>query len=183
MLYGPCEKGHLFVPKASDCTAKQHPKQSNLAHRTHRHVGESPQKGPSSTQPRPFLTHRCCVPPTGPPAPAASQPSVHLPNRRAAIACTACRSKPASSRPAHARTHPLPPQSETRFTVGMTCEGCSGAVKRILGKIEGVSAVETDVQAKRVVVTGTAAPEAMLAALKKWGDASGKQVELQTAAA
>lgn len=65
----------------------------------------------------------------------------------------------------------------------MTCEGCSGAVKRILGKIEGVSAVETDVQAKRVVVTGTAAPEAMLAALKKWGDASGKQVELQTAAA
>jgi copper chaperone CopZ len=26
---------------------------------------------------------------------------------------------------------------ETRFNVGMTCEGCASAVKRILGKVDG----------------------------------------------
>eukprot|EP00522_Entomoneis_paludosa_P006536 CAMPEP_0172456000 /NCGR_PEP_ID=MMETSP1065-20121228/13621_1 /TAXON_ID=265537 /ORGANISM="Amphiprora paludosa, Strain CCMP125" /LENGTH=73 /DNA_ID=CAMNT_0013208599 /DNA_START=60 /DNA_END=281 /DNA_ORIENTATION=+ len=69
---------------------------------------------------------------------------------------------------------------ETRFNVGMTCEGCAGAVKRILGKMDGVEQVDTDVGGKTVVVQAdpSVAPEEMLAKLKKWGDASGKSVEL-----
>ena len=68
--------------------------------------------------------------------------------------------------------------STTNFKVGMTCDGCANAVKRILGKIEGVSEVVTDVPAKKVAVTGSADPQVMLEALKKWASASNKMVEL-----
>ncbi len=66
----------------------------------------------------------------------------------------------------------------------MTCQGCANAVTRILNKIEGVSDIKADVPEKTVTVTHTAAaePSVMLAALKKWGDASGKTVELKPAA-
>ncbi|KAG5183643.1 copper chaperone [Tribonema minus] len=66
------------------------------------------------------------------------------------------------------------------FKVGMTCEGCANACKRILGKMSGVSAVNTDVAAKTVTVSsdGTTSPQAMLDALKVWSAASGKPVEL-----
>ncbi|KAL3816124.1 hypothetical protein ACHAXA_011621 [Cyclostephanos tholiformis] len=70
--------------------------------------------------------------------------------------------------------------TETRFDVGMTCEGCASAVKRILGKIDGVTDIETNVAAKTVVVThadGVSASE-MLEMLKKWSQASGKSVAL-----
>ena len=69
---------------------------------------------------------------------------------------------------------------KTLFNAGMTCGGCSGAVTRILTKMEGVKSVEADVATKRVIVTHTAAvaPATMLEALKKWGAASGKAVEL-----
>lgn len=62
----------------------------------------------------------------------------------------------------------------------MVCDGCSNAVKRILGKLPGVTAVETNVETKEVVVksTGETAPEDMVVALKKWADAGGKVVEL-----
>ena len=68
----------------------------------------------------------------------------------------------------------------TLFNVGMTCEGCSGAVGRILRKQAGVRDVAADVAAKTVRVTHSAeaAPAAMLAALKAWGDKAGKAVEL-----
>eukprot|EP00640_Fibrocapsa_japonica_P009877 CAMPEP_0113934448 /NCGR_PEP_ID=MMETSP1339-20121228/1773_1 /TAXON_ID=94617 /ORGANISM="Fibrocapsa japonica" /LENGTH=76 /DNA_ID=CAMNT_0000936261 /DNA_START=79 /DNA_END=309 /DNA_ORIENTATION=+ /assembly_acc=CAM_ASM_000762 len=66
------------------------------------------------------------------------------------------------------------------FNVGMTCEGCANACKRILGGMPGVTSVETDVEAKTVVVQGDAqtSPETMLEALMKWSAASGKSVEL-----
>ena len=64
------------------------------------------------------------------------------------------------------------------FAVGMTCSGCSNAVNRILKKIEGVEEVEADVANQQVFVTGSADPQTMLVALKKWGEASGKSVEL-----
>eukprot|EP00904_Undaria_pinnatifida_P007331 jgi/Undpi1/3728/HiC_scaffold_16.g07097.m1 len=66
------------------------------------------------------------------------------------------------------------------FNVGMTCDGCANATKRILGKMEGVSAVEADVEAKKVMVTsnGATTKQAMLDALLKWSSASGKSVEL-----
>ena len=71
----------------------------------------------------------------------------------------------------------------TAFTVGMTCEGCAGAIKRILGKMEGVATVDTDVASKRVLVTGEASAEAMLAALQKWAASSGKSVALEAGSA
>ncbi|OQR84700.1 hypothetical protein ACHHYP_13037 [Achlya hypogyna] len=66
----------------------------------------------------------------------------------------------------------------TVFNVGMTCGGCSSACERILLKIDGVKSVACDIDAKTVVVTGTADPQVMLAALLKWSAASGKSVEL-----
>jgi len=69
---------------------------------------------------------------------------------------------------------------ETKFNVGMTCGGCANAVKRLLTKMEGVSNVETDVEAKSVVVTAddSVSPQAMLEKLQKWSEASGKSVAL-----
>lgn len=64
--------------------------------------------------------------------------------------------------------------------VGMTCDGCANAVKRIAGKIAGVASVETDVPAQRVhIVTdgSEGKDEEILAALRKWGTAAGKAVE------
>ena len=73
-----------------------------------------------------------------------------------------------------------PASLTTLFNVGMTCEGCSGAVGRILRKQAGVRDVAADVAAKTVRVSHSAeaAPAAMLAALKAWGDKAGKSVEL-----
>jgi copper chaperone CopZ len=72
-------------------------------------------------------------------------------------------------------------QKNVNFHATMTCEGCANAVKRILGKIEGVQSVTTDVagQSIAVVAADSVANDSMLAALKKWADASGKTVELR----
>jgi len=69
---------------------------------------------------------------------------------------------------------------ETRFRVGMTCEGCAAAIKRILGKVDGVTDVQTDVAAKSVVVqhVESVSPQDMNEKLQKWSAASGKSVEL-----
>lgn len=55
------------------------------------------------------------------------------------------------------------------FNVEMTCEGCSGAVNRVLKKLAGVETIDIDMAAQRVAVTGTASMEAMLAAIQKTG--------------
>lgn len=70
--------------------------------------------------------------------------------------------------------------TETRFSVGMTCEGCASAVKRILGKIEGVTDIQTDVEAKSVIVQAdeSVSPHLMLEKLQAWSAASGKSVAL-----
>eukprot|EP00638_Chattonella_subsalsa_P004273 CAMPEP_0117758468 /NCGR_PEP_ID=MMETSP0947-20121206/15398_1 /TAXON_ID=44440 /ORGANISM="Chattonella subsalsa, Strain CCMP2191" /LENGTH=76 /DNA_ID=CAMNT_0005578665 /DNA_START=99 /DNA_END=329 /DNA_ORIENTATION=+ len=67
-----------------------------------------------------------------------------------------------------------------QFNVGMTCEGCANACKRILGGLPGVENVVTDVEKKQVLVQGNGetSPEVMLEALMKWSEASGKSVEL-----
>lgn len=48
-------------------------------------------------------------------------------------------------------------------------EGCASAVKRILGKIDGVNDVQTDVAAKTVVVEAdpSVSPQLMLEKLQK----------------
>ena len=59
-------------------------------------------------------------------------------------------------------------------------EGCANAVKRVLGKIEGVESVECNVEAKTVVVhaSESVTPQEMLEKLEKWSKASGKSVAL-----
>jgi len=65
------------------------------------------------------------------------------------------------------------------FKVGMTCSGCSGAVTRILSKIDGVSKVDTNLETKKVDVecADTVDNEILMAALKKWAGNSGKTVD------
>ena len=71
--------------------------------------------------------------------------------------------------------------SSTKFKVGMTCGGCANACKRILSKIEGVTEVKTDVDAKIVEVIHNGVEEdVMFAKLKKWSEASGKTLERWT---
>ncbi|CAI5733643.1 unnamed protein product [Hyaloperonospora brassicae] len=66
----------------------------------------------------------------------------------------------------------------TEFKVGMTCNGCSDACTRILGKIDGVTDVQCDMEKQQVLVEGDADANVMLEALLKWSKASGKSVEL-----
>eukprot|EP00573_Skeletonema_grethae_P001894 CAMPEP_0201686690 /NCGR_PEP_ID=MMETSP0578-20130828/1038_1 /ASSEMBLY_ACC=CAM_ASM_000663 /TAXON_ID=267565 /ORGANISM="Skeletonema grethea, Strain CCMP 1804" /LENGTH=73 /DNA_ID=CAMNT_0048170775 /DNA_START=101 /DNA_END=322 /DNA_ORIENTATION=+ len=72
--------------------------------------------------------------------------------------------------------------TETRFDVGMTCGGCASAVQRILGKVDGVSDVQTNVEAKSVVVVhaDNVSKDDLLAKLQKWSAASGKSVALSS---
>eukprot|EP00525_Craspedostauros_australis_P008889 CAMPEP_0198116554 /NCGR_PEP_ID=MMETSP1442-20131203/13170_1 /TAXON_ID= /ORGANISM="Craspedostauros australis, Strain CCMP3328" /LENGTH=60 /DNA_ID=CAMNT_0043774409 /DNA_START=197 /DNA_END=376 /DNA_ORIENTATION=+ len=58
---------------------------------------------------------------------------------------------------------------QTKFNVGMTCEGCERAVKNVLSKVEGVSDVQTDWKTKTVLVEAseTTSKELMLKKLQK----------------
>ncbi|GFH60880.1 copper chaperone-like protein [Chaetoceros tenuissimus] len=69
---------------------------------------------------------------------------------------------------------------ELALEVGMTCEGCAGAIKRILGKMDGVTNVETNVEEKSVKVTADEGVTAEQCAekLAKWSAASGKYVKV-----
>ncbi|KAK9702821.1 Heavy-metal-associated domain [Popillia japonica] len=60
------------------------------------------------------------------------------------------------------------------FQVAMTCEGCSGAVQRVLNKFEGkgVNKVSIDLPSQKVEVTSTLSPDQLMDILKK----TGKQV-------
>ena len=60
--------------------------------------------------------------------------------------------------------------------VGMTCGGCSGAVSRILGKVEGISDVQCDVEKQQVLVTGVDGLD-VAEALAKWSASANKSVE------
>ncbi|XP_063611580.1 copper transport protein ATOX1-like [Penaeus indicus] len=56
------------------------------------------------------------------------------------------------------------------FTVEMTCEGCSGAAKRVLGKLgDKVSNVDISLETKKVIVTSTLSSDELLETLKKTG--------------
>jgi copper chaperone len=64
-----------------------------------------------------------------------------------------------------------------------TNTGCSGACTRILQKIDGVETVDASLESQKIIVTHDpkVQPSEMLAALKKWGDAGKKRVELVSA--
>uniref|UniRef100_A0A914V4A3 Copper transport protein ATOX1 n=1 Tax=Plectus sambesii TaxID=2011161 RepID=A0A914V4A3_9BILA len=56
------------------------------------------------------------------------------------------------------------------YEVGMTCEGCANAARKVLGKLgDKVSKVDIDVGAKTVKVTTTASQDEILETLKKTG--------------
>ncbi|XP_065013598.1 copper transport protein ATX1-like isoform X1 [Musa acuminata AAA Group] len=55
--------------------------------------------------------------------------------------------------------------------VGMSCEGCVGAVKRVLTKMEGhrVESFDVDLKEQKVTVKGNVKPEAVLQTVSKTG--------------
>ncbi|MBA0696874.1 hypothetical protein Goari_003394 [Gossypium aridum] len=53
--------------------------------------------------------------------------------------------------------------------VGMSCEGCVGAVKRVLGKMQGVESYEVDLKEQKVTVKGNVQPDAVLQTVSKTG--------------
>ncbi|PON46408.1 Heavy metal-associated domain containing protein [Parasponia andersonii] len=53
--------------------------------------------------------------------------------------------------------------------VGMSCQGCVGAVKRVLGKLEGVDSYDVDIEQQKVTVTGNVQPETVFQTVSKTG--------------
>ncbi|OAY73388.1 copper transport protein ATX1-like [Ananas comosus] len=53
--------------------------------------------------------------------------------------------------------------------VGMSCEGCVGAVKRVLSKMEGVESFDVNLTEQKVTVKGNVKPEAVLQTVSKTG--------------
>ncbi|XP_051200212.1 copper transport protein ATX1 [Lolium perenne] len=62
--------------------------------------------------------------------------------------------------------------------VGMSCQGCVGAVKRVLGKMEGVESFDVDIEQQKVTVKGNVTPDAVLQTVSK----TGKKTEFWEAA-
>ena len=57
----------------------------------------------------------------------------------------------------------------TLTVTGMTCQGCAGAVGRVLAAVPGVGRVEVDLAAGLAHVAGSARAEALLAAIRAAG--------------
>ncbi|TXG49346.1 hypothetical protein EZV62_025221 [Acer yangbiense] len=53
--------------------------------------------------------------------------------------------------------------------VGMSCQGCVGAVKRVLGKMEGVESYDINIDEQKVTVKGNVQPDAVLQTVSKTG--------------
>ena len=51
----------------------------------------------------------------------------------------------------------------------MTCEGCVGAVKRIIAKMDGVTESSVDLASQKVTVTGNVDEADVLARISKCG--------------
>lgn len=61
---------------------------------------------------------------------------------------------------------------EVALKVAMACEGCSGAVQRVLNKMEGVQSVDIDMAQQKVVVKGNVEPQKVLETVAKTGKAT-----------
>ncbi|XP_028768401.1 copper transport protein ATX1 [Neltuma alba] len=53
--------------------------------------------------------------------------------------------------------------------VGMSCQGCAGAVRRVLDKMEGVESYDIDMKEQKVTVKGNVQPEAVMQTVSKTG--------------
>ncbi|KDP33082.1 hypothetical protein JCGZ_13655 [Jatropha curcas] len=51
----------------------------------------------------------------------------------------------------------------------MSCDGCVGSVKRVLGKMEGVESYDIDLKEQKVTVKGNVQPDAVLQTVSKTG--------------
>ncbi|OJJ63259.1 hypothetical protein ASPSYDRAFT_52972 [Aspergillus sydowii CBS 593.65] len=62
-------------------------------------------------------------------------------------------------------------EHQYKFNVSMSCGGCSGAVERVLKKLDGVKSfdVSLDSQTASVVTDNTVPYETVLATIKKTG--------------
>lgn len=60
------------------------------------------------------------------------------------------------------------------FEVQMTCEGCANAVKRALGRLEGVKSVEVNIQDQKVEVD--TAPDLTLEQVQQTIAKTGKKI-------
>jgi Cu+-exporting ATPase len=66
--------------------------------------------------------------------------------------------------------HTQPAAAPQRLAViGMTCAGCVKAVTRVLARVPGAAHVQVTLETGRAEVTGKAAPDALLAAVRKAG--------------
>ncbi|KAK4268765.1 hypothetical protein QN277_025373 [Acacia crassicarpa] len=57
----------------------------------------------------------------------------------------------------------------TVLKVAMSCEGCVGAVKRVLGKLDGVESYDVDLKEQKVTVKGNVLPDTVLQTVSKTG--------------
>jgi copper chaperone len=55
------------------------------------------------------------------------------------------------------------------FNVKMTCEGCSGAVNRVLKRLDGVENIDVDMGKQKVYVQSTLPSDKLLETIKKTG--------------
>ncbi|KAL5213448.1 hypothetical protein ABZP36_024295 [Zizania latifolia] len=53
--------------------------------------------------------------------------------------------------------------------VGMSCQGCAGAVRRVLTKMEGVETFDIDMEEQKVTVKGNVKPEDVFQTVSKTG--------------
>ena len=60
--------------------------------------------------------------------------------------------------------------------VGMTCEGCSGAIERILGGKDEITSVSCDIPAQKVLVEGQDGLD-IVEMLRMWSESAQKSVE------
>ena len=69
------------------------------------------------------------------------------------------------------------------FNVAMSCGGCSGAVTKILQKVDGVKDIDANLETKKVTIScDDHVDESILnERLQKWSSSSGKKVELISA--
>ncbi|DBA74882.1 hypothetical protein WJX82_001646 [Trebouxia sp. C0006] len=59
--------------------------------------------------------------------------------------------------------------TEVALKVGMSCQGCVGAVDRVLKKMPGVESVHIDLPSQKVLVKGNVTPEAVVQQVSKTG--------------
>ncbi|PKX94482.1 copper metallochaperone ATX1 [Aspergillus novofumigatus IBT 16806] len=62
-------------------------------------------------------------------------------------------------------------EHQYKFNVSMSCGGCSGAVERVLKKLDGVKAFDVNLDSQTALVTTepTVSYETVLATIKKTG--------------